>query len=207
MMARSSVVVGTSGSGKTTLLRMINRLIEAGQRAACWIDGHDTRETLVHVLRRPDRLRHPGGMGCFPPSYGGAEHRHGAEPGSAGASRRSRRRVDELMNLFRARSGDLSRPPCRGALSGGQQQRGRRGASAGGGAESAADGPSRSARSIRSSEPRRRPTSKGIQRRLGTTIVLVTHDHERGDLRWATRIAVMESGQTAAICAAGRGWW
>ena len=47
----SVVIVGTSGSGKTTLLRMINRLIEPDSGRGL-MDGHDTRESKVHELRR-----------------------------------------------------------------------------------------------------------------------------------------------------------
>jgi len=183
------VIVGTSGSGKTTLLRMINRLIEpsAGRIA---VDGEDVAAIPVHTLRRQIGYAIQG-HGLFP-------HRTVAQniatvPRLLGWDKaRIAARVDELMALFQldpAQFGD--RLPAE--LSGGQQQR-----------VGVARALAASPKLLLMDEPfgaldpiirnKAREDLKAIQRRLGTTIVLVTHDMNEA-IGLGDRIAVMDQGK------------
>ena len=184
-----AAIVGASGSGKTTVLRMINRLIEPTS-GLVRIDGRDTREEPPHLLRR--RIGYViQGHGLFP-------HRTVAQniatvPELLGWNRqRIRARVDELLELFNlppAEFGD--RLPA--ALSGGQQQRV-------GVARALAAEP----RLLLMDEPfgaldpiirtKAQDDLLAIQRRFGTTIVLVTHDMEEA-IRLGDLIAVLEGGR------------
>lgn len=183
------VVVGTSGSGKTTLLRMINRLVEPdGGRML--IDGIDAASLPVHELRRQIGYAIQG-HGLFP-------HRTVGEniatvPKLLGWPKaRIAARVEELMALFQ-----LDPPQFRdrlpAELSGGQQQRV-------GVARALAAAP----KLLLMDEPfgaldpiiraKAQDDLKAIQRRLGTTIVLVTHDMNEAILL-GDRIAVMDGGK------------
>lgn len=181
-------VVGTSGSGKTTLLRMVNRLVEptSGQIE---VEGQDTRSLKAYELRR--RIGYViQGNGLFP-------HRTVAQniatvPKLLGWSReRISARVDEMLELFQLDPHEYrDRFPV--ALSGGQQQRV-------GVARALAAGP----RLLLMDEPfaaldpiirgKARADLKAIQRRLRTTIVLVTHDVTEA-IELGDRIAVMDAG-------------
>ena len=183
------VVVGTSGSGKTTLLRMINRLVEPdGGRIL--VDGIDAASLPVHELRRQIGYAIQG-HGLFP-------HRTVGEniatvPKLLGWPKgRIAARVEELMTLFQ-----LDPPQFRdrlpAELSGGQQQRV-------GVARALAAAP----KLLLMDEPfgaldpiiraKAQDDLKAIQRRLGTTIVLVTHDMNEAILL-GDRIAVMDGGK------------
>jgi len=184
-----SVVVGTSGSGKTTLMRMINRLVEptSGQ---VLIDGKDTREVPAYELRR--RIGYAiQGHGLFP--HRTVAQNIGTVPKLLGWDRaRTDRRVDELLTLFQLDPGQFrDRLPTE--LSGGQQQRV-------GVARALAAEPN----ILLMDEPfgaldpviraKAQDDLLAIQRRFGTTIVLVTHDMEEA-IHLGNKIAVMDAGE------------
>ncbi len=182
------VVVGTSGSGKTTLLRMINRLIEPSAGRVV-IDGQDARAVPVHLLRRQIGYAIQG-HGLFP-------HRTVAQniatvPRLLGWNRaRIAARVDELLHLFQLEPAEFrDRYPSQ--LSGGQQQR-----------VGVARALAASPKLLLMDEPfgaldpiiraHAQADLRTIQRRLGTTIVLVTHDMNEA-IQLGDRIAVMDQG-------------
>jgi osmoprotectant transport system ATP-binding protein len=184
-----TVIVGTSGSGKSTLLRMINRLVEptAGR---VLIDGNDTAAEPAHLLRR--RIGYAiQGHGLFP-------HRTVAENIATVPQllqwepARIRARVHELLGVFQLEPASYAHKfPHQ--LSGGQQQRV-------GVARALAAEPN----VLLMDEPfgALDPIIRGkaqedlldIQRRFGTTIVLVTHDMDEA-FRLGDRIAVMSQGR------------
>jgi len=184
-----TVVVGTSGSGKSTLLRMINRLVEP-TRGRVLIDGNDTTGEPAHLLRR--RIGYViQGHGLFP-------HRTVAEniatvPRLLGwDAARIRARVEELLRVFQ-----LDPDAYAGAfphqLSGGQQQRvGVARALAAEPAVLLMDEP------FGALDPIIRAKAQDdlldIQRRFGTTIVLVTHDMDEA-FRLGHHVAVMSHGR------------
>jgi osmoprotectant transport system ATP-binding protein len=184
-----TVIVGSSGSGKSTLLRMINRLVEP-TRGHVLIDGKDTRTEPAHELRR--RIGYAiQGHGLFP-------HRTVAE-NIATVPRllkwneaRIRARVEELLEVFQLDPAMFAEKfPHQ--LSGGQQQRV-------GVARALAAEPE----VLLMDEPygaldpiiraKAQDDLLDIQRRFGTTIVLVTHDIDEA-FRLGDRVAVMSHGQ------------
>ncbi len=184
-----AVVVGTSGAGKSTLLRMINRLV-APDAGRVLIDGQDT--TTIPE----DELRHR--IGYVIQGYGLFPHRNVAEnistvPRLLGWDRqRIAARVEELLDLFQLDPGEFARKfPHQ--LSGGQQQRvGVARALAAKPALLLMDEP------FGSLDPVIRGKAQddllAIQRRLGTTIVLVTHDMNEA-FHLGDRIAVMDQAR------------
>ncbi|MBK8085907.1 MAG: ABC transporter ATP-binding protein [Devosia sp.] len=184
-----AVVVGTSGSGKTTLLRMINRLIEP-TAGTVRIEGEDIGAIPAHLLRR--RIGYViQGHGLFP--HRTVAQNVGTVPALLGWDRaRIDRRTDELLVLFQLDPAEF-RDRLPGELSGGQQQRV-------GVARALAAEP----KLLLMDEPfgaldpiiRAKAQSDlvAIQKRFGTTIVLVTHDMEEA-IQLGTRIAVMEQGR------------
>jgi osmoprotectant transport system ATP-binding protein len=184
-----TAIVGTSGSGKSTLLRMINRLVEPSSGRVL-IDGKDTRAEPAHLLRR--RIGYViQGNGLFP-------HRTVAENIATVPrllrwdARRIASRVRELLEVFQL-------DPARYAtafphqLSGGQQQRvGVARALAAEPVVLLMDEP------FGALDPIIRDKAQedllAIQRRFGTTIVLVTHDMEEA-FRLADHVAVMSAGK------------
>lgn len=184
-----ATIVGTSGSGKTTLLRMINRLIEP-TAGTVRIDGEDTRRVPAYELRR--RIGYAiQGHGLFP-------HRTVAQniatvPELLGWDKaRIAKRVEELMELFQLPPAEYAdRLPAE--LSGGQQQRV-------GVARALAAEP----RLLLMDEPfgaldpiirkKAQDDLLAIQRRFGTTIVLVTHDMDEA-IHLGDKIAVMDKGK------------
>jgi len=184
-----AVIVGTSGSGKTTLLRMINRLIEpdAGRIV---IEGQDTRTLVPHLLRRQIGYAIQG-HGLFPHRTVGQNI--ATVPRLLGWDKDEvRRRVDELLELFQLEP-EAFRDRYPRELSGGQQQRV-------GVARSLAAAP----KVLLMDEPfgaldpiiraKAQADLRAIQRRLGTTIVLVTHDMNEA-IHLGDRIAVMHGGK------------
>jgi osmoprotectant transport system ATP-binding protein len=184
-----TVVVGTSGSGKSTLLRMINRLVEPSSGRVL-IDGQDTSSIPEDALRH--RIGYAiQGHGLFP-------HRNVADniatvPRLLGWDRkRIDARVDELLHLFQLEPESFARKYPH-ELSGGQQQRV-------GVARALAAEPAL----LLMDEPfgALDPVIRGkaqddllaIQRRFGTTIVLVTHDMEEA-FHLGDRIAVMDKAR------------
>jgi osmoprotectant transport system ATP-binding protein len=183
-----TVIVGTSGSGKSTLLRMINRLVEPSSGRVL-IDGRDTATEPAHLLRR--RIGYViQGHGLFP-------HRTVAENiatvprllGWDGA--RIGARVDELLGIFGLDPSTYGgKYPAQ--LSGGQQQRvGVARALAAGPEVLLMDEPFGALDPIIRSKAQ--DDLLAIQRRLGTTIVLVTHDMDEA-FRLGDRVAVMSEG-------------
>ena len=184
-----AVIVGTSGSGKTTLLRMINRLIEP-TFGTVRIDGRDTKSVPAHLLRREIGYAIQG-HGLFPHRTVGQNI--ATVPTLLGWDRvRIDRRVEELLELFQLPASQF-RDRLPSELSGGQQQRV-------GVARALAAEP----KLLLMDEPfgaldpiiraKAQADLLGIQKRFGTTIVLVTHDMEEA-IHLGTRIAVMDKGQ------------
>jgi osmoprotectant transport system ATP-binding protein len=184
-----AVIVGTSGSGKSTLLRMINRLVEP-TRGRVLLDGRDTKDTPVHVLRR-----HIGyaiqGHGLFP-------HRTVAQniatvPTLLGWERaRIAARVAELLGIFQLEPREYAHKYPH-QLSGGQQQRvGVARALAAEPAVLLMDEPFGALDPIIRSKAQ--DDLREIQRRFGTTVVLVTHDMDEA-FRLGDRVAVMSQGR------------
>ena len=184
-----TVIVGTSGSGKSTLLRMINRLIEPTSGRVI-IDGRDTESEPAHLLRR--RIGYViQGHGLFP-------HRTVAEnvatvPRLLGWQQdRIRARVDELLRALQLDPAIYAdKYPYQ--LSGGQQQRvGVARALAAEPAVLLMDEP------FGALDPIIREKAQDdlleIQRKFGTTMVVVTHDIDEA-FRLGDRVAVMSEGR------------
>ncbi|MBL0406985.1 ABC transporter ATP-binding protein [Microvirga aerilata] len=184
-----AAVVGTSGAGKSTLLRMINRLVEPSAGRVL-IDGQDT------MAIPEDALRHR--IGYVIQGYGLFPHRTVAEniatvPRLLGWDRRQiAARVEELLDLFGLDPAEFAKKfPHQ--LSGGEQQRvGVARALAARPALLLMDEP------FGALDPVIRHKAQdellSIQRRLGTTVVLVTHDMNEA-FHLADRIAVMNQGR------------
>ena len=184
-----AVIVGTSGSGKTTLLRMVNRLVEpdAGEIR---IDGRSNHDKPGHELRRR--------IGYVIQQHGLFPHRSvasniGTVPALLGWTKsRTNARIDELLDLFQLEPRDY-RDRYPHELSGGQAQRV-------GVARALAAGPN----ILLMDEPfgaldpvirtKAQEDLKAIQKRLGTTILLVTHDMEEA-ISLGDHIAVMDEGK------------
>ena len=182
------VLVGPSGCGKSTTLRMVNRLVEptAGQ---VLLAGADV------ASQDPVRLRR--GIGYVIQHVGLFPHRTVAQnvatvPGLVGWDRaRTRARVHELLDLV-GLSPDTYAARYPHELSGGERQR------VGVARALATDPPV-----LLMDEPfgavdpagrRRLQTEFGrIQRELGTTVILVTHDIDEAVLL-GDRIAVLAPG-------------
>jgi osmoprotectant transport system ATP-binding protein len=184
-----SVIVGTSGSGKTTLMRMINRLVEPTS-GSVRIKGRDTREFVAHELRRQIGYAIQG-HGLFPHRTVGQNI--ATVPRLVGwDSAKIAARVDELLTLFQLDPAQF-RDRLPSELSGGQQQRV-------GVARALAAEPE----ILLMDEPygaldpiirhKAQTDLLAIQKRFGTTIVLVTHDMDEAMLL-GTKIAVMDKGQ------------
>ncbi len=184
-----TAIVGTSGSGKSTLLCMVNRLIEPSA-GMVRIDGRNIADTPPVALRRQ--------IGYVIQNHGLFPHRTVAEniatvPKLLNWPRpRIAARVAELLALFQLDTGDLpNRYPH--ALSGGQQQRV-------GVARALAAAPD----ILLMDEPfgaldpiiraKAQEDLKTLQARLGTTILLVTHDMKEA-LYLSQQIAVMDQGK------------
>ena len=184
-----ATIVGTSGSGKTTLLRMINRLIEPTS-GTVRIDGEDVGRIAPHELRR--RIGYAiQGHGLFPHRTVGQNI--ATVPKLLGWEKpRIAARVDQLLALFQLDPVEY-RDRLPSELSGGQQQRV-------GVARALAAEP----KLLLMDEPfgaldpiiraKAQDDLLAIQRRFGTTIVLVTHDMEEA-IRLGDRIAVMDQGR------------
>ncbi|MER8834596.1 ABC transporter ATP-binding protein [Mesorhizobium sp. M0909] len=184
-----AVIVGTSGSGKTTLLRMINRLVEPTS-GVIKLDGVNNRSVPDYELRRSIGYAIQG-HGLFP-------HRTVAQniatvPVLLGwDANRIKARVDELMTLYQLDPQDYG-PRYPHELSGGQQQRV-------GVARALAAEPN----VLLMDEPfgaldpiirnKAQEDLLAIQKRFGTTIILVTHDMEEA-VHMGDKIAVMDGGK------------
>ena len=184
-----TVIVGTSGSGKSTLLRMINRLVEP-TRGRVLIDGRDTSAEAPYLLRR--RVGYAiQGHGLFPhrtvrENIATVPRLLGWDEARIGA------RVEELLEVFQLDPATYAQAfPHQ--LSGGQQQR------VGVARALAAEPPV-----LLMDEPfgaldpiiraKAQEDLLDIQRRYGTTIVLVTHDMDEA-FHLGDRVAVMSLGR------------
>ena len=182
------VLVGPSGCGKSTTLRMVNRLVEptSGQVLLAGVDV---------ASQDPVQLRR--GIGYVIQHVGLFPHRTVAQniatvPGLVGWDRaRTRTRVHELLDLV-GLPPDTYAGRYPHALSGGERQR------VGVGRALATDPPvllmDEPFGSVDPAGRRRLQTEFGrIQRALGTTVILVTHDIDEAVLL-GDRIAVLSSG-------------
>nr|HRO15927.1 ABC transporter ATP-binding protein [Paracoccus sp. (in: a-proteobacteria)] len=184
-----TAVVGSSGSGKTTLLRMINRLVEPS-RGRVLIDGVDTRDIDPVTLRR--RIGYViQDQGLFP--HWTAARNIATVPRLLRWPRAEiRARVIELMEMLQLDPATIG-PRYPHQLSGGQAQRV-------GVARALAARPE----VLLMDEPfgALDPVIRGqaqadlriLQQRLGTTVMLVTHDMAEA-IRLGDRIAVMQAGR------------
>jgi len=181
------VFVGPSGCGKTTTLRMINGL-ERPTSGIVSIDGQDiSRRDTTDVRREMGYVIQQ--VGLFP--HRTVRANIATVPKLLGWSRdRIANRIDELVELMDLEPSVLDRYPA--ALSGGQQQR------VGVARALAADPPI-----LLMDEPYSAvdPVVRAklqrelidLHRRLGTTIVMVTHDIDEAIIV-ADRIAVFAAG-------------
>jgi osmoprotectant transport system ATP-binding protein len=184
-----TAIVGTSGSGKTTLMRMINRLVEPTS-GSVFIDGHDTREIPAFELRRS--------IGYAIQNHGLFPHRTVGQniatvPVLLGWEKpRISARVDTLLDLFGLEPAAF-RDRYPHELSGGQQQRV-------GVARALAAEPN----ILLMDEPfgaldpiiraKAQEDLLTLQKTLGVTIVIVTHDMEEA-IHLGHQIAVMDAGR------------
>jgi osmoprotectant transport system ATP-binding protein len=184
-----TVIVGTSGSGKSTLLRMINRLIEPTSGRVL-IEGRDTESEPGYQLRRR--------IGYVIQGYGLFPHRTVAEnigtvPRLLGWSEdRIRARVAQLLDALQL-DPTVYTGKYPHQLSGGQQQRvGVARALAAEPAVLLMDEP------FGALDPIIREKAQDdlleIQRKFGTTIVVVTHDIDEA-FRLGDRVAVLSEGR------------
>jgi osmoprotectant transport system ATP-binding protein len=184
-----TVIVGTSGSGKSTTLRMINRLIEPSS-GTIRIDGKDTASVSGEELRRGIGYVIQGN-GLFP--HWTVARNIATVPTLLGwDAARIAKRVDELLSLFSMKPEDFAKKfPHQ--LSGGEQQRV-------GVARALAAEPGL----LLMDEPfgaldpiiraKAQEDLLAVQRRLGITVVLVTHDMEEA-IHLGHKIAVMDGGK------------
>jgi osmoprotectant transport system ATP-binding protein len=183
------VLIGPSGCGKTTLLKLINRLYDPTSGVIS-IDGVPSQE-----LEGPELRRHMGYViqqgGLFP--HYTVEQNVAVVPGLLGWDKtRTDARVDELLSLVGLPPGEYrKRYPSQ--LSGGQQQRvGIARAIAAAPGTLLMDEPFGALDAITRS--RLQEELLELHRRLGQTIVFVTHDIDEAALL-ADRIAVMNQGR------------
>ena len=183
------VLVGESGCGKTTTLKMINRLVEPSSGRVL-VDGQDvvTRDRVE--LRRSIGYVFQG-IGLFP--HMTVAENVGIVPRLLKWERSAiTARVDELLQMMSLSSDDYRhRMPAE--LSGGQQQRvGVARALAGRPKILLMDEPFGALDPV--TRDALQSEFKTLQRSLGLTVVMVTHDMTEA-LVMADRIAVMHQGQ------------
>ena len=178
------VMVGESGCGKTTTLKTINRLVEP-THGQVLIDGSDIAEREAVELRRSIGYVFQG-IGLFP--HLSIARNVGIIP----TEERISHRVAELLALVRLDPDDYgSRMPAE--LSGGQSQRvGFARALAAGPSLLLLDEPFGALDPITRDDLR--TEFRQIQRELGLTAVLVTHDMTEA-LLMGDRIIVMREGR------------
>lgn len=186
-----TVLVGPSGCGKTTSLRMINRMIEPTE-GKIFVDGKDASSLKPAELRRSIGyvIQHAG---LFP-------HRTVLSNVQTVPNllkwdkKRAKDRAMEVLELVGLGGDFAKRYP--GQLSGGQQQRvGVARALAGDPTVMLMDEP------FSAIDPVVREVLQdeflSLQERLGTTIVMVTHDIDEA-IKLGHRIAVLREGGTLA---------
>ena len=184
-----TALVGESGSGKSTLLRLINRLVEC-DRGRILLDGQDIRDGPPEALRR--RIGYViQSTGLFP--HWTVARNVATVPALLGwPAAQIAARVDELLTLLGLDPAQFrDRYPHQ--LSGGQQQRvGVARALAARPAVLLMDEP------FGALDPLTRQSLQQalahIQRALGSTIVLVTHDIDEA-LRLGQRVVLLDHGR------------
>jgi len=188
----SLALVGRSGAGKSTVLKLINRLL-LPQQGAVLVEGRDTREW------DPIRLRRRTGyvlqdIGLFP--HLTVEQNVTLVPRLEGWSEDRRRdRAAELLNLVGLPALDFARRWPR-ELSGGQRQRvGVARALAVNPPVLVMDEPLGALDPITRAEVQQ--VIQRIQRDLGQTLLLVTHDIAEASAL-GTRIGVLDGGALIA---------
>jgi osmoprotectant transport system ATP-binding protein len=187
------VLLGESGCGKTTTLRLINRLIEP-TGGSVLVEGRDTREwDAVSLRRRTGYVIQEAGL--FP--HFTVERNVALVPTLEGWDEaRVRQRVRELLRLVGLEPERFAaRYPFE--LSGGQRQR------VGVARALAADPPLLLLdEPFGALDPLTRAALQrefaALQRRLGKTVVFVTHD-VREALMLATRVALMSAGRVVLL--------
>jgi osmoprotectant transport system ATP-binding protein len=186
------VLLGRSGSGKTTLLKLINRLLTP-QKGAVIVQDRATSEWDPIALRRGiGYVIQEGGL--FP-HFTVAQNISLVPTLENWDSTRTRKRVQELLELVGLEPAQFAdRRPNQ--LSGGQRQRvGVARALAADPPILLMDEPFGALDPVTRAEMQREFAD--ISRRLGKTIVFVTHDL-REARRLATRIVLLESGRIVA---------
>ncbi len=190
--AETLVLLGRSGSGKTTTLKLINRLLEPSEGQVL-VEGRATTQW------DPIRLRRSIGYaiqetGLFP--HMSVERNIGLVPEVEGWPRqRIAARVRELLEMVGLETGHAARHPRE--LSGGQRQR------VGVARALALDPPILLLdEPFGALDPLTRADLQrefaGLQKRLGKTVVLVTHDL-REALLLGTTIALLEAGRLHGV--------
>lgn len=186
-------LIGESGCGKTTTLKMINRLEEPSS-GEILVNGADVMAQNPQTLRRNIGYVFQG-IGLFP-HYSVAENVAAVPRLLNWSEERIRRRCEEVLGLVGLPYGDYAqRSPAH--LSGGQQQRvGVARALAAEPELLLMDEPFGALDPVTRTELQEE--FKTIQRQLGLTVIMVTHDMTEA-LIMADRIAVMKSGQVLQI--------
>jgi osmoprotectant transport system ATP-binding protein len=186
------VLLGRSGSGKTTLLKLINRIL-VPQKGAVFVQDRATSEWDPIALRRSiGYVIQEGGL--FP-HFTVAQNISLVPTLENWDSTRTSKRVQELLELVGLEPAQFAeRRPNQ--LSGGQRQRvGVARALAADPPILLMDEPFGALDPVTRAEMQREFAD--ISRRLGKTIVFVTHDL-REARRLATRIVLLESGRIVA---------
>ena len=196
-VARGEVLVllGESGCGKTTTLKLVNRLL-APDSGAVFVEGRDTREwDAIRLRRRAGYVIQEAGL--FP--HFTVERNVALVPSLDGWPReRVGGRVRELLELVGLDPAEFAARFPR-ELSGGQRQR------VGVARALAADPPLLLMdEPFGALDPLTRSALQtefaALQRRLGKTVVFVTHD-VREALLLGTRIGLMSAGRLALLAA------
>jgi osmoprotectant transport system ATP-binding protein len=186
------VLLGRSGSGKTTTLKLVNRLLTP-TGGEVRVNGAPTAESDVIRLRRSIGYVIQD-VGLFP--HFTVERNIGLVPRIEGwTAERIHLRVEELLQMVGLEEQMASRYPHQ--LSGGQRQRvGVARALAADPAILLMDEPFGALDALTRDQLQREFLS--LQRRLGKTLVFVTHDL-REALRLGSRIALMDAGRLVAV--------
>jgi osmoprotectant transport system ATP-binding protein len=186
------ILLGRSGSGKTTTLKLVNRLltptsgeVRVNGAAAAESDVIRLRRSIGYVIQE---------VGLFP--HFTVERNIGIVPRIEGwPAERIHLRVEELLRMVGLELEMASRYPHQ--LSGGQRQRvGVARALAADPAILLMDEPFGALDALTRDQVQREFLS--LQRRLGKTVVFVTHDL-REALRLGSRIALMEAGRLVTV--------
>jgi len=186
------VLLGRSGSGKTTTLKLVNRLLTP-TGGEVRVNGAPTAESDVIRLRRSIGYVIQD-VGLFP--HFTVERNIGLVPRIEGwTAERIHLRVEELLQMVGLGEQMASRYPHQ--LSGGQRQRvGVARALAADPAILLMDEPFGALDALTRDQLQREFLS--LQRRLGKTLVFVTHDL-REALRLGSRIALMDAGRLVTV--------